>query len=123
MESLLIPATELTPAVNFDGASGKLFIEGKSLPEDSRSFYQPILDWVQQYSEGKTEVKINLFLSYFNSSSAKQLIKLLYLFEDLSEKGVTTGVNWIHKKSDTMMQERGEELAMLVSVPFTYEVR
>ncbi len=123
MEALKIPATDLTPEVCFDPETDVLKISGKSLPEDARSFFQPLQDWLSMYAATHTgEINLSLNLTYFNSSSAKQIIKILYLLEDLTEKGYETKVTWMHKKPDTMMQDRGEELATLVTVPFIFEV-
>lgn len=73
MESKLIEATDLTPEVNME-ISGTIKIAGKSRMEDASLFYKPIQDWVLDYCKNSASpLTVKFDLSYFNSSSAKQL--------------------------------------------------
>ena len=117
MESLLIEQGEFTPFVSFDSSSGILKIKGKSLPEDSRSFYKPLLSWVEEHGASSNIVLI-IHLDYINSSSSKQLLKLFYLLEDLFENSDGVQVKWLHSTKDELLRERGEELAQMIELPF-----
>ena len=67
MEVIKIVGTDDTPSVTMDVANEIFEISGRSLPEDVASFYEPILDWLDRYSEeadGKTV--FNFKLVYFN---------------------------------------------------------
>ena len=65
MEALIIEATDDTPKVVLDPANNVFEFSGKSLPEDVTTFYGPVLDWLDSYSESpnpKTVVIFNLEL-------------------------------------------------------------
>ncbi|MFN3316113.1 MAG: SiaC family regulatory phosphoprotein, partial [Raineya sp.] len=51
MENLVIKATEQTAEVVLDAIMGKIEFSGVSIPEDSYSFFTPILRWIDQYNE------------------------------------------------------------------------
>ena len=51
MKELIINETQNTPGVNFNPFDGILEIEGKSIPEKPDEFYNPLLDWINQYFE------------------------------------------------------------------------
>ena len=70
MKRLEIQPSNNTPHIVFDAEEGVLLIEGKSFPEDSKEFYRPIIEWVDEYRNIKPSavtVKFNLF--YLSSSS------------------------------------------------------
>ena len=49
MEPLYLEATDETPGVNLDADKNIFEFNGKSLPEDVVTFYNPIFDWLNQY--------------------------------------------------------------------------
>ena len=79
MDSLVIAGTNYTPQVEFTHL-GNLTIEGKSLPEDTAKFYEPLLEWVSKCT--LDSVTIIIKLEYMNSSSAHQVSKFLILVKD-----------------------------------------
>jgi len=120
MENIELPQTEHTPTVLCNATDGSISITGDSLPEDAKAFYQQIIDWVRTVqTEGTLGVKARLFFNYFNSSSAKQIIKLFYAMEEVADSGKSVEIEWCHAANDVMIKERGEELAQLVELPFT----
>ena len=59
MESLSIIGTNCTPHVSFN-ISGKLSIEGRSLPEDAETFYIPLQNWLINLSAETVTFDFNL---------------------------------------------------------------
>ena len=51
MTKLIIKETHETPAVSLDAESGILEIKGRSLADDIRYFYKPILSWIDNYKK------------------------------------------------------------------------
>lgn len=121
MSNLTITNTEFTPEVNFSFENKTLLLEGKSMPEDARLFYKPLLHWISE-QEGKNidKLEFTVNLSYLNSSSSKQLLKLFYALEDLEETGTKSKVIWQYEKSDAMTKEKGEEFDEMVELPFSF---
>jgi len=119
MEVIKIVGTDDTPSVTFDVANEIFEVSGRSLPEDVAAFYEPILDWLDRYSEeasGKTEFDFKLV--YFNTASSKMLLDILLKLEEMYESGKDILVRWHFPEDDEDMEEAGEEYADIVEVPF-----
>ena len=118
-EPLNIVATADKPEINLDPQQDVFEILGKSLPEDAKSFYDPVIDWFEEYANEPNEVTVfNLKLNYFNSSSARKLVELLSILEKIKEEGKEVKIVWYYKTYDAIMRERGEEVQLVLDVPF-----
>src|SRR5882724_1955436 len=107
MNTLQITATPKTPYINFSADSGLFEISGKSIPENSIEFYQPIYNWLDQYAQQpvkNTAVKIQL--EYFNTSSSKCLLDVFRKLEALQKSGKSeVTVTWLYEEDDEDMME------------------
>jgi hypothetical protein len=119
MEVIKIIGTDDTPSVTMDVANEIFEVSGRSLPEDVASFYEPILDWLDRYSEEATgKTVFNFKLVYFNTASSKMLLDILLKLEEMYESGKEVLVRWHFPEDDEDMEEAGEEYADIVEVPF-----
>ena len=119
MEVIKIVGTDDTPSVTLDVANERFEISGRSLPEDVAVFYEPILDWIDRYSEEATGKTIfNFKLVYFNTASSKMILDILLKLEEMHEAGKDVLVRWHYPEDDEDMEEAGEEYADIVDVPF-----
>lgn len=110
-----------TPKVTLDKDADVFEISGRSLPEDVVAFYQPILDWIDEYKEEPLEKTVfNFKLEYFNTASSKLLLDVLLKLEEVYEAGNDVCVKWHYPEDDEDMQEAGEEYADIVEVPFEH---
>ena len=118
MEPLLIEATTDTPEIKFDPGNEHFSISGRSLPENSIGFFQPVFDWLNQYyGAPNPKTVFNFKLDYFNTASAKQIAKILLFFEKLKEK-TDISVKWYYNEEDTDMQSSGARYSKLIDIPF-----
>lgn len=119
MQSLEIKASAETPEVMFDESSGVLRINGRSLPEDAFSFYQPIIHWLEAYLRANPiqKVELNFRLDYFNSSSGRYLLELLSKLETFGNASMIK-INWFAEEDDELMIDKGNELKSLIKLPF-----
>jgi len=121
MRVIKIEGTDDTPQVTFDANPENPFMEisGRSLPEDVVAFYDPILEWLDEYSENPLEKTVlNIKLEYFNTASSKLLLDILLKLEDMTEAGNDVLVRWHYPDDDEDMEEAGEEYEDIVEVPF-----
>ncbi len=119
MEVIKIVGTDDTPSVTLDVANDIFEISGRSLPEDVAVFYEPILDWIDRYSEEATGKTIfNFKLVYFNTASSKMILDILLKLEEMHEAGKDVLIRWHYPEDDEDMEEAGEEYADIVDVPF-----
>jgi hypothetical protein len=121
MEALLVPSSEDTPAVTLDAAAGKFEVAQRSLPEDAHTFYAPVLEWMMGYAKEPNDNTEFIFnLEYFNTSSAKQLFKLLNILEQISKQKKVC-VMWRYDKGDQDMLASGERYSRLTELTFKME--
>ncbi len=121
MNRIEIQGTDDTPNVILDATQGNQHMEisGRSLPEDVVTFYDPILEWLDEYAEKPLEKTIFDFkLEYFNTASSKLLLDILLRLEQLYEDGNDVLIRWHFPDDDEDMEEAGEEYADIVEVPF-----
>ena len=119
MEALIISATVDKPEVNLDPEKGTFEIQGKSLPENAKLFFDPIIEWLEEYARNPNDsTEFTLRLNYFNSSSARKIVELLSVLEKIQEEGKEAKIIWEHKVYDEIMKERGEEVKLVLDVPF-----
>lgn len=116
MQNKIINATELGPEIILD-AKGSIKITGKSRMEDASSYYKEAHNWLSEYFKNNNNpITVELNLSYFNSSSAKQLLKLLM---EIDSHG-TGKVIWLYPANNDTLLERGQELEIMIDLPFEY---
>ena len=121
MEVIKIPGTDDTPQVTLDAATPYMEISGRSLPEDVVAFYDPILEWLEEYSSSPlSKTVFNFKLEYFNTASSKLLLDILLKLEDIHDDGNEVLVKWHFPDDDEDMEEAGEEYADIVEVPFEH---
>ena len=118
MEVINQEGTEDTPKIILDRNNGIFEISGRSLPEDSAEFYQPILDWLDEYSSNPNPDTNFIFkLEYFNTASSKLILDILSKLEEIAN----TSVSWYYHEDDEDMEEAGTEFSELVELPFEFK--
>jgi len=120
MEKLYIEGSAKTPSVSFDAQVGVLEMRGRSIPENSIEFFQPLFDWIDAYGSNPTqETKVDMKLEYFNTSSSKCILDLFKRLEKIYSSGNSKVViNWFYEVDDEDMQEAGEDYAAIVDLNF-----
>lgn len=119
MEAKRIQGTDESPEVILDKETNEFKFVGKSLPEDVKEFYNPIIDWIGNYvEEPNDETIVEFNMEYFNSASSKQILDILEKFALLNDKGKKIMVKWHFMEDDEDMEDAGESYADIVDVPF-----
>ncbi len=121
MDKLFLEATVQTPLIDFDPESGLMQIKGRAIPDNPDNFWLPILNWFESYLMLPAEETIfEIDLDYFNISSSKRILVLLYKLNDIADNGRRVNVKWCYNKADEDMFEVGQDLAYMVRVPFEF---
>ncbi len=119
MEALDIKATNDTPRVILDPQNNIFEISGRSLPEDVVIFYQPILEWLEEYQSHPNENTEFVFkYIYFNTATSKLIQDILLMLESLHETGNKMKVLWYYERDDEDMYDQGLEFKENVDIPF-----
>lgn len=116
MNLLYIESTNYTPQVQF-APDGNLSLSGKSLPEDTAKFYQPLISWISDCTLENLDFVFKL--DYMNSSSAQQISKLLLLVKDNPHIKSCT-VNWYYEMDDEDGLDFGKELEYMTDFKFNF---
>jgi len=119
MENLLIRATEQTAEVILDAKEGKIAFSGVSIPEDSYTFFTPILRWIEQYNEkpqGKTTASFNIM--YCNTSSSMYISEILRKLRKIKTATQEVEILWYYEEEDDDMRLLGEDFKRISQLNF-----
>jgi hypothetical protein len=98
---------------------GKIFIMGRSIPENTGDFYRPVHEWVSKYAQnsiGKT--KVELGFEYINTSSTKWIYTILKELSEMKDLLQNARITWYYEQGDEDMCELGFIMRSLVECPF-----
>lgn len=108
-----------TPSIDLNPNTGVMEFAGKSFPSDVTAFYQPVMDWLDEYKLTPCEsTEVNLKLEYFNTASSKILLEIFNKLETLYKDGNNVVINWYYPDDDEDMEQTGNEYSELIQVPF-----
>ncbi len=116
MKNLIIERTEKTPYVNLNPATGTMEFSGRSRPESSIKFYEPIEDWLLEYIKNPAaKTVVDFKFDYFDTSSSKWFLTLIKHFETIYLEKHEVVINWYYDDDDIL--EYGEEIKDIRDVP------
>jgi hypothetical protein len=131
MQKLFIPSTLTTPEISFSPEDNYFMIKGNSAPEDVRSLYYPVIEWIRIFVDDLLEgeypkynkenpLRFQTDLHYFNSSSAKFLFDIFNELKRLQTKEFPLVIDWNYESDDLDQKEAGIDIALLVEMEFNY---
>jgi hypothetical protein len=116
MNNLFIKGTSKTPEIEF--TPGNIKISGRSIPEDSLSFYQPVIKWIEEYiTLPEQSTKVSISIEYINSGSNRFLYNIIKLIEDCYSKGNDVSISWYYEEDDDTIKNLGQDFKALFKVP------
>lgn len=119
MDVISIKGTQETPEVLLDSSKGVFELSGKSLPEDVKEFYNPILKWFEEYSKSPNKQTIlKIKMDYFNTASSKMILELFEVVQKVHASGNETIIEWYYQEDDEDMQDAGQDYSDLIEIPF-----
>ncbi len=123
MDALIIESATRLPAVSLVAETGKLFFSGRSLPEDGRGFYIPIVQWMKEYALAPAaETECSFQMEYFNSSSRKCFTDIFKILSSMSEKGHAVKIIWHFEEPDDEMRDMGEWYKNIFKLDFEFRL-
>jgi hypothetical protein len=116
MDPLIIDETLQTPKVVFNGSTGVFTISGKSYPENVNAFYEKAFKYIDEYkSEPQQKTLMECKWLYYNTATAKIIIKLILALKDASHE---FELAWYCQKDFDLMIQKGKEIEQLLGVNF-----
>lgn len=132
MENLHLNPTQNTPLINCDSKTNIISIEGESRPENIRTFYANLFDWLDNYekllyyavslSENEKKIELNFKLEYFNSSSLKVFMEVIDKLQKI-EKGsnkIKLVINWQYDEDDEDILDSGKEFEKMTGAKMNF---
>lgn len=121
INNLQIAATDETPMIDFNSETGVLKMSGTSISHQSDVFFQPIIEWITNYiAVAKPITQLIVEIDFFNISSSKQLLEILYKVKSLQDQNLMVAVEWHYNQEEEDMLELGQDYEMMVRLPFKY---
>ncbi len=119
MKLLSLEGSNITPDINFDAETGKLYLKGRSIPENALEFYQPVFEWLDEYLQSpNSKTVVYVQFDYFNTSSSKCILDVLKRVDKVDDAGYDVLIKWYYDENDEDMMEAGEDYAALLNAPF-----
>lgn len=122
MDVLSIKGTSQYPEILLDYRKGRIEISGNSLPENAKGFFDPIMEWIDEYvSNPSIETTVNLRMTYYNTPSSKIIFQIFKKLDVIHKNGFKIKVIWNYSEDDTDMREAGIDYSENVSIPFEFK--
>ncbi len=112
MNKLFIASEKSSPEISFTPDEKYLSITGKSYPENSIAFFDPVMNWLNDYlthADTKGEITLDMRTTYFNSSSSKAFYDIFELLDQSVRTDRQITINWYFHAEDEIIEEQGEE--------------
>jgi len=112
MESLVInevKGSPYFPFVHFNAETGVCEIRGESYMEETYKFYEPLIQWINDYMRQNKPLVMHFMLTYFNTNSSRLILDILDVFKKYRENGGHVDVYWHYDTKDPDMVEEIED--------------
>jgi len=121
MDALIIKPTERLLSISLVAETGKFVFEGRSLPEDGKGFFTPIVEWLKQYAlNPAAQTECSFKMEYFNSSSRKCFADVFKILDSIREKGNAVTIIWYYEDDDDELREMGEGYETIYDLDFQF---
>jgi hypothetical protein len=97
---------------------GRIFMMGRSIPENPGDFYRPVHEWVSKYIKNSAKTRIEFGFEYINTSSVKWIYAILKELSEMQDLTINARVTWYYEQGDEDICELGFILRSLVDCPF-----
>lgn len=119
-ETFYSEKTQSTPEVKLDKENGKMEFSGRSLPENVKEFYNPIIEWIDDYlKEPESSTRVIFNFEYFNTASSKMILDIIEKLSELNNNS-DLKVDWYYIEEDDDMLEAGEDYSDITEIPFNF---
>lgn len=118
LKPLIIEPTFDTPEIILNKEDGIISFSGKSMPENTKEFFEPIIQWIDNYTINPSKETHLIFkMEYFNTVSSRRIMEILEKIYEISGKKSNIKVDWHYDENDLDMKKAGEEFSMIVGIP------
>lgn len=117
---LIIEPTLSTFGIEFLYSKGILRFSGKSYPDNSRMFFDPLVAWVDNLiNSGQKIIRVEFAVSYFNTSSSKYLFQIMLRLKQFQQQGNQLDFVWHLPSNDEETAETWKEIMEELQLEYT----
>ena len=119
VEVLDIQGDAHIPRIYLNHETGEIEFSGRSIPEESMSFFNPILDWMKEYVENPaSKTVVSVKLEYLNSGTHRAFLDILKVIARLKSSDHDLRVDWYYEEDDEYIIETAEEFEEIIKMRF-----
>lgn len=119
MENITIEATK--KSLEVECSPGYFKLSGNSILSDPRKFFQPIVEWVEEYVQAPEDLtNIDLKLEYVDTASVQSVFDIMRMFKPLQDKDKVVAVNFYFEFDDPELLELGEIMEGRLGIKFNF---
>ncbi len=120
-DTVHIKGTVKTPEIYLNKQEGVIQLEGRSIPENAKQLYNPIITWTDRYIKTpSSSTKVVFKLEYFNTASSKMIFELIHLCKSLKESGHDLKIEWHYLEDDDDILDSGETFQEISGLTFNF---
>ena len=120
-EEVHIQPTAETPEVILNKNEGRIKFRGRSMPQDAKSFYTPLLEWLVNYKEKPAPgTQVTFEYEYFNTASSKMIMEIIMELNAISEKDRQFKAEWHYIEDDEDMFDAGKDYEEMTGISFNF---
>lgn len=121
-KKIILEKSQKCPGMHYDPEDEVLIIEGRSIPENPESVYQPVKDWLSGYFTESDRLNMKIVLEYINSGSSKHLMEVLKMLREYQANGKKLRIRWLYEEDDESILELGEHFRDTSGLPIEIEM-
>jgi hypothetical protein len=120
IQRLEIKPTKTTLGIIFDSENHYFEFSGKSYPTNAVLFFQPLVEWVNEYISfyKKEKILIHLYLTYFNTTSSTYLFRIMEQFNSVNKKYKNVTIHWYYEEDEDDVLECWKSLISELELSF-----
>ena len=121
MEKLHFKGSEETPTIIFDRETPEFLIKGKSFMEDVLAYYEPVINWLEEYKKDPLPVTAcKIEVEYINTASSKMFLDVVGELNDIYLDGFDAKIEWYYFEDDEDMESTGKEFSEMFEIPIKF---
>ena len=119
MDNISIEPTK--KSLEVECSPGYFKLSGNSILSDPRKFFQPIVEWVEDYIKNPMDkTTVDLKLEYVDTASVQSVFDIMRLFKPLQDREKEVTVNFYFEFDDPELLELGEIMEGRLGIKFNF---
>ncbi len=119
MDNISIEPTK--KSLEVECSPGYFKLSGNSILSDPRKFFQPIVEWVEDYIKNPMDkTTVDLKLEYVDTASVQSVFDIMRLFKPLQDRDKEVAVNFYFGFDDPELLELGEIMEGRLGIKFNF---